>query len=166
MPVTATGLLAQQGAPHAALLGIGAYRPSRVVPNSEVVDAIDSSDEWIRQRSGIASRRWATPEETVQVMAVAASRQALERSGIDPRQVDCVVVATVSHFLQTPALATAVAHELGTEQAAAYDVSAACAGPRSARSRLKTSTQCVRAVSRSSATRCAVLVWRPRVMAT
>ncbi len=128
MPVPTTGLLSQQGAPHVALLGIGAYRPSRVVPNSEVVDAIDSSDEWIRQRSGIASRRWATPEETVQVMAVAASRQALERSGIDPRQVDCVVVATVSHFLQTPALATAVAHELGTEQAAAYDVSAACAG--------------------------------------
>ena len=128
MPVPATGLLAQQGAPHAALLGIGAYRPSRVVPNSEVVDAIDSSDEWIRQRSGIESRRWATPEESVQVMAVGAARQALERSGIDPRQVDCVVVATVSHFLQTPALATAVAHELGTEQAAAYDVSAACAG--------------------------------------
>ena len=128
MPVPTTGLLSQQGAPHAALLGIGAYRPSRVVPNSEVVDAIDSSDEWIRQRSGIASRRWATPEETVQVMAVAASRQALERAGIDPRQVDCVVVATVSHFMQTPALATLVAHDLGTDQAAAFDVSAACAG--------------------------------------
>ena len=128
MPVPVDGLRPQQGAPHAALLGIGTYRPSRVVPNSEVVGAIDSSDEWIRQRSGIESRRWATPEETVQVMAVGAARQALERAGLDPRQVDCVVVATVSHFLQTPALATAVAHELGTDQAAAYDVSAACAG--------------------------------------
>ena len=128
MPVPATGLREQQGAAHARLLGIGAYRPSRLVPNSEVVEAIDSSDEWIRQRSGIESRRWATPEETAQVMAVAAARQALERAGLDARQVDCVVVATVSHFLQTPALATAVAHELGTEQAAAYDVSAACAG--------------------------------------
>ena len=62
MPVPATGLREQQGAAHARLLGIGAYRPSRLVPNSEVVGAIDSSDEWIRQRSGIETRRWATPE--------------------------------------------------------------------------------------------------------
>lgn len=128
MAVPTGGLEAPQGAPHARLLGIGAYRPSRVVPNSELVEAIDSSDEWIQQRSGIRERRWATPEETLQVMAVASARQALERSGLDARQVDCVVVATVSHFLQTPALATAVAHELGTDQAAAFDVSAACAG--------------------------------------
>ena len=121
-------LATQQGAEHSALLGVGAYRPSRVVPNSEIVGAIDSSDEWIQQRSGIRERRWATEEETVQVMAVAACRQALERAGIDAAQVDVVVVATVSHHLQTPALATSVAHELGTEQAAAFDVSAACAG--------------------------------------
>ena len=113
---------------HAAILGIGAYRPSRVIPNAEVVDAIDSSDEWIQQRSGIRQRRWATPEETVQVMSVAAARQALERSGIDARQVDCVIVATVTHLIQTPAIATAIAHELGTDQAAAFDISAACAG--------------------------------------
>jgi 3-oxoacyl-[acyl-carrier-protein] synthase-3 len=116
------------GAPHATILGIGAYRPSRVIPNAEVIEAIDSSDEWIQQRSGIKQRRWATPEETVQMMSVAASRQALERAGIEAAQVDCVVVATVSHLLQTPAVATAIAHELGTEQAAAFDISAACAG--------------------------------------
>ena len=64
-------MLAQTtGAPHAAILGVGAYRPSLVIPNSEVVEAIDSSDEWIQQRSGIKQRRWATPEETVQAMAV------------------------------------------------------------------------------------------------
>jgi 3-oxoacyl-[acyl-carrier-protein] synthase-3 len=116
------------GAPHAAILGLGAFRPSRVVPNAEVIEAIDSSDEWIQQRSGIRQRRWATPEETVQMMSVAASREALERAGIAPAQVDCVVVATVSHLLQTPAVATAIAHELGTENAAAFDISAACAG--------------------------------------
>ncbi|MGH3346217.1 MAG: beta-ketoacyl-ACP synthase III [Nocardioides sp.] len=116
------------GAPHAAILGIGAYRPSRVIPNSEVVDAIDSSDEWIQQRSGIKQRRWATPDETVQLMSVAAAREAIERAGIVPAQVDCVVVATVTHLLQTPAIATAIAHELGTENAAAFDISAACAG--------------------------------------
>jgi len=117
-----------QGAQHAAILGIGAYRPSRVIPNSEVVEAIDSSDEWIQQRSGIKQRRWATPEETVQVMSVAAARGALEHAGVDARQIDAVVVATVTHLLQTPAIATAIAHELGTDQAAAFDISAACAG--------------------------------------
>ena len=119
---------AATGAPHARILGIGAYRPSRVIPNSEVVEAIDSSDEWIQQRSGIKQRRWATPDETVQVMSVAAAREAIERAGIAPAQVDCVVVATVTHLLQTPAIATAIADELGTENAAAFDISAACAG--------------------------------------
>lgn len=66
-----------QGSTHAAILGIGAYRPTRVVPNAEVVDAIDSSDEWIQQRSGIKSRRWAGAEESVQMMSVEASRIAL-----------------------------------------------------------------------------------------
>ena len=116
------------GAAYAAILGIGSYRPSRVVPNSEVVEAIDSSDEWIQQRSGIKQRRWAAPEETVQKMSVAASRAALEHAGIDARQIDCVIVATVTHLLQTPAIATAIAYELGTDQAAAFDISAACAG--------------------------------------
>ena len=115
------------GAPHARVLGVGAYRPERLVPNSYVVDAIDSSDEWIQQRSGIKSRRWAGPEESVQMMSVAASRIAIERAGLDPTQIDCVVVATISHLLQTPAVATAIAHELGTK-AAAFDISAACSG--------------------------------------
>jgi 3-oxoacyl-[acyl-carrier-protein] synthase III len=116
------------GAPHARILGIGGYRPSRVIPNSEVIAAIDSSDEWIQQRSGIRQRRWATPEETVQMMSVAASRSAIDQAGISAEQIDCVIVATVSHMLQTPAIATAIAHELGTNKAAAFDISAACAG--------------------------------------
>ena len=116
------------GAASAAILGIGAYRPSRVVPNADVVEAIESSDEWIQQRSGIKQRRWAAPDETIQLMSVHASREALERAGIEAEQIDCVIVATVSHLLQTPAVATAIAHELGTNQAAAFDISAACAG--------------------------------------
>ena len=116
------------GHQHAAILGIGTYRPSRVIPNAEIVDRIDSSDEWIQQRSGIKQRRWATPEETVQLMSVAASRAALEHAGVDARQIDLVIVATVTHLLQTPAIATAIAYELGTDQAAAFDISAACAG--------------------------------------
>jgi 3-oxoacyl-[acyl-carrier-protein] synthase III len=116
------------GSRHAAILGLGIYRPSIVVPNSELVEAIDSSDEWIQQRSGIKQRRHATPEESVQLMSVAASRDALEQAGIDARQVDAVIVATVTHLLQTPALAPAVATELGCEQPVAFDISAACAG--------------------------------------
>ena len=116
------------GSPYSAVLGIGSYRPSRIVPNADIVDAIDSSDEWIQQRSGIKQRRFATPEETVQMMSVAASRSAIERAGISAEQIDCVIVATVSHMLQTPAIAPAIAYELGTNQAAAFDISAACAG--------------------------------------
>jgi len=116
------------GATHTAILGIGGYRPSRVVTNAEIVDRIDSSDEWIRTRSGIIERRWAEPHETVQMMSVASSRTALERAGIEPGQIDCVVVATVSHLMQTPAVATLIADELGTTPAAAFDISAACAG--------------------------------------
>ncbi len=116
------------GSPHATVLGIGAYRPSRVIPNSEIIEAIDSSDEWIQQRSGIKQRRWAAPEETVQMMSVEASRKALDYAGIEAAQIDCVIVATVSHMMQTPAVATAIAHELGTNKAAAIDISAACAG--------------------------------------
>ncbi|GAA1449855.1 ketoacyl-ACP synthase III [Mycobacterium cookii] len=115
------------GPQHASVLGVGAYRPLRVVPNSDVVDAIDSSDEWIQQRSGIKTRRWAGPDESVQMMSVQASRIAIERAGLEPGQIDCVVVATVSHLLQTPAVATAIAHELGTD-AAAFDISAGCSG--------------------------------------
>ncbi|MFC6286777.1 beta-ketoacyl-ACP synthase III [Nocardioides sp. GCM10027113] len=123
MPITPSA-----GPAHTRILGVGAYRPSRLVPNAEVVEAIDSSDEWIQQRSGIKTRRWAAPDESIQMMSVAASRDAIERAGISPEQIDCVIVATVSHMLQTPAVATAIAHELGTNQAAAFDISAACAG--------------------------------------
>lgn len=123
-----TTLIQTHGSPNAAILGIGSYRPSMVIPNSEVIEAIDSSDEWIQLRSGIKQRRWAAPEESIQMMSVAASRAALEHAGVAAEQIDCVVVATVSHLLQTPAVATAVAHELGTNQAAAFDISAACAG--------------------------------------
>jgi len=116
------------GSPQAAVLGIGTYRPGRVIPNSEIIAAIDSSDEWIQQRSGIKQRRWALPHETVQMMSVEASRKAIENAGLDVAQIDAVVVATVSHMFQTPAVATAIAHELGTDRPAAFDISAACAG--------------------------------------
>ena len=125
--MTAT-LASSTGSTHSAVLGVGAYRPVRVVPNSEVVEAIDSSDEWIQQRSGIRTRRFAGPEESVQMMSVAAAREALAHAGLEATDVDAVIVATVSHLMQTPAIAPAIAHELGCEHPVAFDVSAACAG--------------------------------------
>lgn len=116
------------GSKHAAILGIGGYRPSRVVTNAEICESIDSSDEWIRTRSGIIERRWAEPHETVQYMSVGAARKAIERAGIAAAQLDCVIIATVTHLMQTPALATKVSEELGATPAAAFDISAACAG--------------------------------------
>ena len=114
-------------APTPAALG-RRYRPERVVPNDELVEAIDSSDQWIRERSGIVSRRWAAPDETVTDMAEAAGRVALERAGLTPADVDAVLVATVTHPYQTPSSASLLAHRLGSTPAAALDISAACAG--------------------------------------
>ncbi|WP_028661053.1 beta-ketoacyl-ACP synthase III [Nocardioides insulae] len=116
------------GSAHARILGVGSYRPSRVIPNSDLVEAIESSDEWIRTRSGITERRWANDEETVAMMSVAAARTAIERAGLVPSDIDGVLVATVSHMKQTPAIATQIADELGTDKPAAFDISAACAG--------------------------------------
>jgi 3-oxoacyl-[acyl-carrier-protein] synthase-3 len=123
-----TRIRAAKGAPHARLMGIGAYRPSRVVTNDEICAHIDSSDAWIRERSGIVSRRFAGDGESVVDMSVAAAGKALAQAGVAPEQVGCVLVATVSHLYQTPSAATSVAHRLGASQAAAFDVSAACAG--------------------------------------
>ncbi|KQY51697.1 MULTISPECIES: beta-ketoacyl-ACP synthase III [unclassified Nocardioides] len=123
-----TALRSSTGSAEATILGVGAYRPRRVVPNSEVVEAIDSSDEWIQQRSGIKTRGFAEDDETVPMMSVAASKQALEQAGVAAEQIDCVIVATVSHLMQTPSAASLIAHELGTNGAAAFDISAACAG--------------------------------------
>ncbi|MFF9397392.1 ketoacyl-ACP synthase III [Streptomyces sp. NPDC014646] len=117
-----------QGAPYARIMGVGGYRPTRVVPNEVILEKIDSSDEWIRSRSGIVTRHWANDEETVSAMSVEAAGKALADAGISPDQVGAVVVSTVSHFAQTPAIATEIADKLGTDKAAAFDISAGCAG--------------------------------------
>src|SRR5918994_369409 len=121
-------LAVSTGAPFSAILGVGGYRPRRVVDNAEICTYIDSSDEWIRTRSGIIERRWAAEDETVQMMSVSAARRAMERAGVEPPQIDTVIVSTVTHLYQTPAVATTIASELGATGAAAFDISAACAG--------------------------------------
>ena len=116
------------GVEHARLMGIGAHRPSRVVTNEEVCAHIDSSDEWIRQRTGIAERRWAAPEVSVVDMGLDAARQAVAAAGLEPSDVDTVIVATVTHAYSTPSAAAMITDRLGATPAAAWDVSAGCAG--------------------------------------
>ena len=127
-PAPRARLVPPQGAAHARILGIGSYRPERVVTNEEICQYIDSSDQWIRERSGIVTRRFAAEDETVTDMAEAASREALEHAGLTGADIDAVIVATVTHPYQTPSSAALLAYRLETPAAAAWDISAACAG--------------------------------------
>ncbi len=112
---------------HARISGVGGYRPKRVVPNAEIVDRINSSDEWIRERSGIIERRWAGPDEGLIEMSSWAAEPALEMAGVDGSELDAVLMATVSWPYQTPAAAPLLAEHFGSK-GAAFDISAACAG--------------------------------------
>ena len=110
------------------ILSVGAYRPPRVVPNSELVERIDSSDEWIQQRTGIQSRHWADADESVADMAVKASKIAIDRAGLTPQDIDTIIFATITYPYQTPSASTEVAQRLEIKGAAAFDIGAACAG--------------------------------------
>ena len=113
---------------HVRMLGLGVYRPKRVVPNSEIVDAIDSSDEWIQSRSGIKTRGFAGDDETIVSMSLAAARDAIAAAGIDAAEIGCIVLATSSMLVLGPSAGAVVATELGIENCAAFDVGAGCAG--------------------------------------
>ena len=116
------------GAPHGRIMSVGAYRPERIVTNAEICERIDSSDEWIRERSGIIERRWAAPDESVVDMATAACTEALAGAGIAADEIGMVLVASVTHPYQTPSAAAEVSARLGATNAAAMDIAAACAG--------------------------------------
>ncbi|AKU16609.1 beta-ketoacyl-ACP synthase III [Luteipulveratus mongoliensis] len=121
-------LVSGDGARHSRIRGVGGYRPERVITNEEVCTWIDSSDEWIQERSGIVTRRWAREDETVVDMAEQAAHPALEMAGISAEQLGAIIVATVTHPYQTPAAAPLLATRLGANGVPAFDVSAACAG--------------------------------------
>ena len=99
-----------------------------IVPNSELVERIDSSDEWIRERSGIIERRWAGDGESVIDMSLFAARPALEMAGIEGTDLDAIIVATVSYALPDPGAAPLVADGFGDARPWRLDISAACAG--------------------------------------
>jgi 3-oxoacyl-[acyl-carrier-protein] synthase-3 len=126
--VTRPTLTQATGPAHTRILGLGAVRGELTVPNGDLVGPIDSSDEWIRQRTGIVTRRRAGAGTDVLDLAEQAAVLAIKDSGLTPADIDAVLLSTVTYFHQTPAGAAIVADRIGATPAAAWDISAACAG--------------------------------------
>ena len=114
--------------PYTRIYALGAARGEVSVTNDDVAGPIDSSDEWIRQRTGIVTRKRAGAERSLMDMSKEAALEAISKSGIDPAEIGAVILATITFPYQTPSAATLLAEEVGAHGAAAYDISAACAG--------------------------------------
>ncbi|MDX2375440.1 ketoacyl-ACP synthase III [Microbacterium sp. LRZ72] len=121
-------LTQRSGAAHTRILSYGAARGENAVVNDDLVGPIDSSDEWIRQRTGIVTRMRADQGTDAIDLATRAADEAVVRSGLERSQIDLVIVATVSNPKQTPSVSAIVADRIGANPAAAYDLNAACAG--------------------------------------
>lgn len=112
----------------AIVRGVGHYLPDRVVPNSEFEATLDTSDEWIRTRSGIERRHFAAPNEFTSDLGTKAAQAALEMAGLDPSDIDAVIVATSTPDMTFPSAATMIQQKLGMESGFAFDIQAVCAG--------------------------------------
>ncbi|MFD1713774.1 beta-ketoacyl-ACP synthase III [Amnibacterium flavum] len=123
-----TTLKQAEGPRYTRMLGFGAARGDLVVPNDDLVGPINSSDEWIRQRTGIVTRTRASHDILAVDLATDAARDAIAASGIPASEIDLVLVATISNVLQTPSMSAVVADRVGANPAPAYDLNAACAG--------------------------------------
>lgn len=116
------------GHPGSRILAYGAARGATVVSNDDIVGPINSSDEWIRQRTGVIERRRAGAGVEAVDLAEEAAKQAIATAGIRPDQIGAVLVSTISNTVQTPSLAALLTERVGASPAPAYDISAACAG--------------------------------------
>jgi len=110
------------------IAGTGTYVPERVLYNSQLEELVDTSDEWIRSRSGIRERRIARPDQATSDLAVAAGERALENAGIAPEEVDLIITATNTPDMFFPATACLVQEKLGAKNAGAFDLAAGCTG--------------------------------------
>jgi 3-oxoacyl-[acyl-carrier-protein] synthase-3 len=113
---------------HVTITGLGAYAPERVVTNDELAQMVDTSDEWIMERTGIRERRVAADSQALSDLSLPAVQQALEQAGSDGTDVDLLIVATVTPDMMFPSTAAILADQLGAKEAAAYDLSAGCTG--------------------------------------
>ena len=110
------------------VIGSGSYLPSRIVTNAELAEKVETSDEWIRQRTGIEQRHIAAEGEQTSDLAIAAAQQALAAAGCEANDVDLIVCATSTPDETFPATATRVQYGLGMTRGAAFDVQAVCSG--------------------------------------
>jgi 3-oxoacyl-[acyl-carrier-protein] synthase III len=115
------------GAP-VSITGLGTYAPERVLTNDELAELVDTTDEWIVERTGIKERRIAAPEQAMTDLALPAARTALERAGVEPEEIDLIIVATVTPDMMFPTTGSLLADLLPAPNAAAYDLLAGCTG--------------------------------------
>jgi 3-oxoacyl-[acyl-carrier-protein] synthase-3 len=113
---------------NAGIIGIGRYLPEKVVTNHDLEKIVDTSDEWIRTRTGIEERRIASDDIDTSDMAFFSAQKALEHSGLTADDLDLIIVATVTPDHPFPSVATLIQEKLGAKRAAAFDIGAACAG--------------------------------------
>jgi len=116
------------GTPFTRIISVGAARGDLIVPNDDIVGPIESSDEWIRQRTGVISRTRASESVSAADLATIAANEAIATAKISASEIGAVIIATISNDVLTPSMAALVAERIGATPAAAYDVSAACAG--------------------------------------
>jgi 3-oxoacyl-[acyl-carrier-protein] synthase-3 len=126
--VTRPTLRQATGPAHTRILGLGGVRGELVVTNDDIAGPIDSSDEWIRQRTGIVTRRRAGADTDLLALATGAAEAAIKDAGLTGADIDAVIISTVTYPHQTPSAAAIVADRIGATPAAAWDISAACAG--------------------------------------
>lgn len=126
--MTQPALRQSVGSPFTRIYAVGAARGDLTVTNDDIAGPIDSSDEWIRQRTGVITRKRASAAISAADLATSAASEAITSAGIDPSRIGAVIVATISNTVQTPSMAALVADRVGATPAAAYDISAACAG--------------------------------------
>src|ERR671922_294612 len=115
------------GAP-VSITGLGTYAPERVLTNDELAEIVDTSDEWITERTGIKERRIAEPEQAMTDLALPAARTALEQAGVKPEELDLIIVATVTPDMMFPTTGSLLGDLLPAPDAAAYDLLAGCTG--------------------------------------
>ena len=110
------------------IAGTGSYLPEKIRTNADIEKLVDTNDEWIRTRTGVEERRIAGPDETASTMAIKAAEQALTQAGVDGRDIDAIVVATISPDYIFPNTGALVQNHFHCKQAFCFDLSAACAG--------------------------------------
>ncbi len=113
---------------HARITGTGSYAPKKIITNHDLEKLVNTSDEWITERTGIKERRIAEKDQTTSDLAYEASKKALKAAGLGPHELDLIIVATMTPDMVLPSVSCLLQEKLGAKKAAAFDVYAACSG--------------------------------------